>query len=182
MSDAEVDAAIAEAVENATSSTSTSTTSTTVTTTTVPESTTTTLSEEQIAQLEFDEDVAKIKKLWRDMSDSWFEGLDAGYDFLATHNHPDSACTREMFEDHYRWPDEYGEEIVIDASTIERDDGWRVPLGPDGLGVPRGRIYIHQATITSDHPGQVDTPWFGEIHTVIFGGASYLSRPCSEDY
>ena len=55
----------------------------TTTTTTAP--TTTSLSAEQIAQAELEADTDLIADLYRDFSDSWFLGLEAGCETLAQH-------------------------------------------------------------------------------------------------
>ena len=128
-------------------STTTTITSTTITTTTTMP-TTTTLSLEQLEQQQYDADVVLIKKLWRDYSDSWDSGVDAGYEFLAKNNYPAYECEADDYRKLWRYSEGYSDEVIVDEDTIERDDGWAIPGTDIGGGqVPDGRVYIMKMSL-----------------------------------
>lgn len=161
-----------------TASTTTTTTSTT-TTTTIPPTTTTTLSEEQLAEMEFEEDVQKIKQLWRRFSDSWAASTDAAYEYITQHNHPLKECTGEDWRDDRNLPDEYWSEIVVHEATIERDDGWPIPSGSNAGVVPDGRVYIMTVTATQGAPTLDVGEQTLEVHAAIDpDGEAYFFFDC----
>ena len=151
------------------------------TTTTVPPTITTTLSEEELAAIQYDQDVKAIKTLWRRYSDSWFAGVEAGYAYLAEHNHPAERCSAEEFS---RWEavEGFQEEIVVDEATIERDDGWPIPGGRANGIVPDGRIYIMSMTDTIIAPGFDPSATVIEGHTTVLDdGTALFFFPCPEE-
>lgn len=153
--------------------TTTLSTTTSTTTTTFPPTTTTTLSEEELAQIEYEADTSLVRALWRGHSDSWFDGLEAGVAYQVAHNHPDLTCTADQFLANLRETgaeDGYQEEVVLNADTIERDDGWTLS---DTGEVPEGRIYIHQMTITFSQPGFESASELIEAHSAILDGQAY---------
>lgn len=171
--DAESTATVAPAAAVVTTVTPTTTTAA-PTTTTAPPPTTTTLSPEEVAAARYEADVALIQELWRSSSDSWLTSIEAGFDFAAAHNYPPGECTTDdlraaagdIAEDHF-------EEIIVDADTIERHDGWVIPVGPREGEVPKGRVYIFSA--------QDSRPWGTrtvEIHTTIWMGEAYFFLDC----
>jgi hypothetical protein len=128
-------------------------TTTTVTTTTMMP-TTTTLSLEELEQEQYDADVVLIKKLWRDYSDSWDGGVDAGYEYLAKNNYPAYECEVDDYRKLWVFSDGYSNEVIVDEDTIERDDGWAIPGTDIGGGqVPDGRVYIMRMSVILRTPG-----------------------------
>jgi hypothetical protein len=138
---------------NSTIAPTTTITSTTITTTTTMP-TTTTLSLEQFEQQQYDADVVLIKKLWRDYSDSWDGGVDAGYGYLAKNNYPAYECEVDDYRKLWVYSDGYSDEVIVDEDTIERDDGWAIPGTDIGGGqVPDGRVYIMKMSLIFRSPG-----------------------------
>ena len=156
--------------------TSTTTSTPTSTTTTVEPTTTTTLSEEDLAAIQFGDDVQAIKTLWRRFSDSWSGSSEAGYQYITEHNHPLEECTGEDWKEWRELPPDYWLEVVIDDTTIERDDGWPMPSGPNAGEVPDGRIYIMTGTFNDAVTAGETTL---EIHSVVApDGTPYFFFSC----
>ncbi len=130
--------------------------------------------------VEFEADVALIKELWRGFSDSWSEGLEAGYGYVADHNHPVLECETADFETYrLRLPDPFRWELVVRDTSIERDDGW-VVQDAAGVGVvPDGRIYLHQGTSVyrGDFPTETRE---NESHSAILDGEAVFFFPCRD--
>jgi hypothetical protein len=158
----------------ATTTSSSSTTTVPPTTTTEPPPTTTTLSPDERAAAYQAADVELIKELWRSYSDSWSTSEEAGFNFAVAHNYPPGECTVDDFRSSGYFADEgHYEEIVVDADTIERHDGWVMPAEPGQGEVPRGRVYVYSAQITN--PLFVGT---AEIHATIWKGEAYFFLTC----
>lgn len=151
------------------------------TTTTVPPTTTTTLSEEELAAIQYDEDVKAIKTLWRRFSDSWLAGSANGYQYITDHNHPLEECTGEDWK---AWKgitdEEHSVEAIVDESTIERDDGWPMPSGPNVGTVPEGRIYIFSMSFTEYVENFDPNEATLEVHSLIdASGTTYFFFGCT---
>lgn len=128
---------------------------------------------------EFNEDVALIEGLWRGFSESWSDGAEAGYAFVADHNHPVLECEADDFEPfRLRLPDPFRWEVVVNDSSIERDDGWEIHRGGVSEG-PAGRIYVHQNTVTYTGNFPEETR-FTESHSAILDGQAVFFFPCRE--
>lgn len=103
-------------------------------------------------------DVPLIRLLFRNETDSWFESVDAGVAQLITDAYPGlgltpAACRASLWIDSSKpidyVPPDYQEEFVLDASSIARDDGWRINWDTPLKGqVPKGRIYSMNVTST----------------------------------
>jgi hypothetical protein len=146
--------------------TTTTTMPTVTTTTTMP--TTTTLSLEQLVQQQYDADVVLIKKLWRDYSDSWDGGVDAGYGYLAKNNYPAYECEVDDYRKLWVFSDGYSNEVIVDEDTIERDDGWAIPGTDIGGGqVPDGRVYIMRMSVILRTPGYDPDASDTESHVTV---------------
>lgn len=158
------------------------TTTSSSTTTTLPPTTTTTLSVEELAAIQYEEDVKAIKALFRRYSDSWFGGEEVGFAYIEANNYPDEGCTAEEFAEGWQVVDGFQEELVVDDSTVERDDGWPIPGGRAAGIVPEGRIYIMSAEIIDTAPGYSPTVQAAEIHaTVLNDGKAYFFFGCPVD-
>jgi len=153
----------------------------TTTSTSTTLATTTTLSQEQLEALQLEADIPAIKTLWRRFSDSWSGGVEAGYNLLTEHNHPLEECSGEDWKEWRGITDEeLSMEVVVDEATIERDDTWPLPSGPNAGTVVEGRIYIHQATITEYLEGYDPNTATLEIHTVVDDqGDAFFFFSCS---
>jgi len=138
--------------------------------------------EEELAQLQYEEDVKAIKELWRRHSDSWLSSNapQSAFEYLEEHNYPGMACTSEGFEDNYgELEDGYAEEVIVDVDTVERDDGWAIPGGGFEGIIPEGRIYIFSMTITVSSPDRLPTVEEIEVHAVIQeDGTAYYFTAC----
>ncbi len=153
----------------------------TSTTTTVPPTTTSTISEEHLAAIQYEEDVETIKTLLRRYSDSWFCGIQAAYVYLEEHNYPAEECTAEDFATSFNVTEGFQEEIVVDESTIERDDGWPIPGGAASGTVPEGRIYIFTVTVTDRDPGFNPVEQVGDVHAIVLDeGTTYFFFACGK--
>ena len=151
-------------------------------TTTVPPTAATTLSEEELAAIQYDEDVKAIKTLWRRYSDSWFAGVESGYAYIEEHNYPAEECTAEDFEAVYARPEGFQEEAIVDAETVERDDGWAIPWGAGSGTVPDGRIYIQTVDFTASEPGFTPSISQAEVHAAVLDdGITYFFFDCRKD-
>jgi hypothetical protein len=155
----------------------TTTTSTLVTTTTTL-GTTTTLSQEELDAIQFESDVELIVALWRGFSDSWFENLDAAYEYTAAHNYPDEGCTASDYEDLEGYSDGTRQEVIVLQETIERDDGWTVSGGNMSGQTPDGPIYIFQALFSFVDPGFAPQESRAEVHTAIKDGEAFFFITC----
>lgn len=73
-------------------------------------------------------------------------------------------------------------EVVVDESTIERDDGWPLPSGPNAGTVPAGRIYIFAGTFTNAGDGMELNEQTFEAHALVAsdGMASFFFG-CGKD-
>jgi hypothetical protein len=154
------------------------TTTTSTTTTTIP--TTTTLSAEELAAAQHESDVQKIKGLWRAWSDIWFSGYDTAIQYAVEHNYPGEGCTAEDFESSTfaDLPEGYGEEAIVDESTIEGDDGWQIPGGQAAGSVPEGRVYIMSVTFTYSAPDYESSTETEEVHATVVGDNTYFFFDC----
>lgn len=93
--------------------------------------------------------------------------------YQVANNHPIVTCTEDQFLADLRATgaeDGYQEEVVLNADTIERDDGWQFSLVDE---VPDGRIYIHQMTMTFSQPGYTPSSSLIEGHSAILDGRAY---------
>lgn len=147
------------------------------TTTTTAAPTTTTLSEAEIAQAELAVDTNLIANLYRDYSDSWYLGVEAGYQFLAAHNHPSLECTVDEFRSFFEWAEGSTDESIVHQATVERQDGW---ILPDTAAVPEGRIYVYQITYITDEPGYDPVETLREVHASVIDGDPFFFYPCRE--
>lgn len=156
--------------------------------TTAPETTAppTTISPEEAAAAELEADRALILQMWRDASDSWGSGdeagMTAGFQFLVDNSYPGTtsgtaASCRANYEGGIPLIS-YQEEIVVHADTIARDDGWIVPGGAGEGIAPGGRIYIHQITFTPYIDGQVGEQQLAEVHTTVEDGRAFMFIDC----
>lgn len=153
------------------------TTQATTTTTTLPPTTTTTLSPEEIAQAELEADTEVIKAMWREYSDSWFGGAMSGIESLSKFNHWMLECSLEDYEA-AGWVDGDEVEIIVDAASIERADGWTTTNVSGETITPDGRIYIMTADIASRFAKFDDELTKSEIHAVVVGGAAWMIWGC----
>ena len=97
-----------------------------------------------------------------------------GYTFVAAHNHPVLDCDPMDFEDYrLRLPASLQWGVDVNEATIERDDTWPIA----NLGVPEGRVYVHQNTVTFS--GEfLEESRFEESHTAILDGGAVFFFPC----
>jgi len=137
------------------------------------EPTTTTLSEEDLAALQLEEDSKLIRQLWRDFSDSWVGGVDAALAFMADNSYRERGCTAEDYRNVADPLEGDRTEVVVHADTIELDSDW---LDPTSGPTPQGRIYIMQATVTNPFGSST----LSEIHTTILDGSAYLFIECRD--
>ncbi len=112
-------------------------------------------------------DVTAIKNLWRQYSDSWIEGVEAGYAYMAANNHPLEGCTAEDFRRALDFPDGYRDEVAVDEGSVERDDDWVIPGGAAGGTIPDGRIYVLTVVRTYSQPGSEPVDQTVDLHTVV---------------
>lgn len=151
---------------------------TTPTSTINPPTTTTTPDQAVIDALEHEADADLIVQLWRDYSDSWAGGADAGFQFMADNIHPAEGCTKEELQDYYIWPDGTSDEVVAMRDTIQRDDGWTISGGEGDGQVPEGRIYTLQIQGSNSIPGEGTEEYVAEIHTSIVDGRPLFFFAC----
>ena len=162
------------------------TTEATTTTSTVPPTTTTTLSPEAIAQAEYDADSRLIKTLFRRFSDSWSGGLSGGLEDAATYEasnvYPDLLCTYEsIMELNSDLPDGYRVEYIVDGDSIERDDGWTMPIGPSKGEPIDGRLYILTLETTYSSTDFLPSVERAEVHATVVDGEAYFFFACWPD-
>lgn len=73
----------------------------------------------------------------------------------------------------------YAEEALVDADTIERDDGWTIASGPLEGTNAEGRVYIYSLSITYSAPGDVSSSQDFEAHATVFDdGSTYFFYAC----
>lgn len=126
------------------------------------------------ASAEHRADTVLIQNLWRDFSDAWSQGSISGYTFVAAHSHPVLDCDPTDFEDYrLRLPASLQWGVDVNEATIERDDTWPIA----NLGVPEGRVYVHQNTVTFSGEFPEESR-FEESHTAILDGGAVFFFPC----
>ena len=161
---------------------STTTTTQPPTTTTEPATTTTTIDPAVLAAEEFEADKRKIRLLWTDYSDSWFQGRDNAVTFIVKRNHPAMGYTFEDFACTYTGIGEgYHEEVIVNTLSIIRTDEWVLPGLAGSVGepspidgtIPSGRLYAVQVEFTTTEPGFDPTLQAMEIHVAIVANVAY---------
>ena len=139
--------------------------------------TTTTIDPAVIAQQEFENDVALIRRVWGDFSDSYHWGNEAVVDFIVSHNHPDLGITSDDFPCTLARQDGWRREILVDTNSVVRSDGWVLPPGLgtniDGQ-VPRGRLYAVQIELSYGYEGAALTTEKAEVHVAIINDQAVL--------
>jgi hypothetical protein len=144
--------------------------------------TTTTISEEEAAEQQFEADLVLIKQMWRSYSDSWSSGVEAGNESAAKYTHPLRQCTADDFDSYLRLPNGWQEEIIINQDSVERDDGWTIPGTSIGSGeAPDGRIYIMEAKIIWSEPGKTPTTQEAEIHASVNFQTPHFFMVCRDE-
>ena len=150
------------------------------TSTPIQPSTSTTLSPEELAAAEYESDVDAIQQLWRGYSDAWLGGKEAAIAYKVAHTHPALECSVEDYEAWYAATGEgFLEEWVVDAASVERDDGWAIHSGPASGQVPEGRIYILTVTGTTSDTGITPLVETSEVHSTVNDTGAYFFFPCS---
>ncbi len=180
----ELDAAVAQAVEQQAtvrtpgeSEVANDPTTTIAAPSTTIEATTTTLSEQELADAEYASDMQLIKDLWRGYSDVWFAGVDAGREYMVEHSYRPLHCTAEDFQAVWEVPEGWTDEIIVDASTIERDDDWTLNNGPTAGDEITGRLYIMTIDDVTSYQGSADTQR-AEVHTTIMADRAWFFFQC----
>lgn len=123
-------------------------------------------------------DIALIQRLWSGFSESWSDGVAAGYAFVAGHNHPILDCDEGDFEaQRARVPQTLRWQLVLDAESIQRHDTWVIRDSTGALAVPEGRIYRHRgtATFSGDFPTETQP---NESHSAVVNGEAVFFFPC----
>ena len=102
---------------------------------------------------------------------------------MAEHNYPAMECMAEDFAFGYGETAEgYQEEVVVDQTTIERDDGWVIPAEVAVGTIPDGRIYIMKTTWTFSAPGFTPTDEVIEVHTTLLDdGTAHFFIGCGKE-
>jgi hypothetical protein len=150
-------------------------------TTTKP--TTTTLSPEALAALEYESDVGSINQLWRDETTAWAGGFDSGLQFWVDNNYPDMGCNVDDYMAS-RFTDGRIEGLQIERiaspPTIGLDEGWIIP-GGKLEGVPaKGRVYIMSITDSLSAPGYPQAPpATRDLHVTILDDQAHFFFGCS---
>jgi hypothetical protein len=122
-------------------------------------------------------DLPLIKSIWRNNSDAWGDGGNAGQvaatAFDTANNYPGVDGNLAKCD-----PDRsagYTEEYVLDESSVQRDDGWVMTFGALRGQTPKGRIYIMKVTTSFSNglPQQLD-----ELHVTLLDGKPYFFYFC----
>lgn len=124
---------------------------------------------------QYESDQRTIKRLWRGQSDAFSVSTQHGFSFMAANNYPGLGGSAEecrTFDDGYRAPDGYWQEIVVHDGTAERDDDWRMPDGPTAGQPLQGRVYILTVTFTEGEPGYAPLTYVMELHTTVLPDGS----------
>jgi len=128
---------------------------------------------------QYEADVDLILQLWEGFSDSWVGGVEAGYAFMASHNHPMLECVASDFDSHRsQVPDPLYWEIALDVASIERHNSWVLRSSTGALVPPEGRIYRHRGTakFSGDFPTETRQ---NEAHSAVLDGRGVFFFPCS---
>lgn len=163
------------AAATTTSSTSPSTSTSTSTTTS------TTIDPAVLAALEKQADTAKIQKLWRDYSDAWSNGVAYAVRYSYDHNYPtlrETETVAKCLGAYNDYPKNYAEEYIVDAATVQRDDGWNAQIGH--LRGPRqGRVYVFTMHTNYAGAGINWQPRTDEAHvSILDDGNPYFFTVC----
>jgi hypothetical protein len=140
-----------------------------------------------VSTAEFEADKKLIIELWRGLSDAWGDGqtpeqIDAGFERIVETTYPGSgltvaSCKANVLIDPSIEITQFKARETVDQSTIERDDGWKVPGGTlDGI-VPTGRLYTMRVHVilTVNNISEVNED---EVHVAIDGGRAYHFPGC----
>ena len=155
------------------------TTSIAVTTSAVESSTTSKApSPDEIAAAELSVDVERIESLFGDYSAEWFVSLEAATTYIADKVYPALGCTPKSALATYGGVEGQRESIVVLVDTVERADGWMMPIGPTAGELIEGRIYLFVTETTVSVPGLDDVVTQDEAHATVIGDSARFFFQC----
>jgi hypothetical protein len=124
-------------------------------------------------------DADLIIAVFRGRRDAWLSGVDNGLKYLVDHVYPGSGATIDTCRDAIGNPGNgYGEEHVVDKTSIAPDTEWRIPVGPLKGTKPDGRTYILKATLTDGGGGVAQQSTTTELHSTVVDGKAYFYEQC----
>jgi hypothetical protein len=173
--------AVASSASLATTPPATATSTSAAATTTTVAPTTTTDPTEGDKQL--------VRSLYYGFSQSWRDGLDAGFGFMAAHEDPlyrytASECKAKWLVDPSGKPvdgsaiTQYSDSIVPDVSTMALDPHWVIPAGHSAGQRPEGRTYIVTVTESFTENGSGVPQKTSQLHVTILNGEAYFYYQC----
>jgi hypothetical protein len=168
-----------EGASGTTKALSVPTTPTVVTTTEVePTTSAAVLSAEEIVAVELASDVGRIEELFHDYSDEWFVSLEAATTYIAEHVYAPLDCTPKSALATFGGMEGQRESIVVLGDTIERADGWIMPIGPSAGDLIEGRIYSFITETTVSVPGHDDVVSRDAAHATVSDGTAHFFFQC----
>jgi len=153
-----------------------------IVTTTSIESTTSlaALSAEAKASAQLVVDVDRIEELFRGYSDEWFVSLEAATTYIAENVYQPLGCTPKSALDTFGGVEGQRESIVVLGDTVERADGWMMPIGPSAGEHIEGRVYSFVTETTVSIPGFDDVVTEDAAHATISGDSARFFFQCWE--
>jgi molecular chaperone DnaK len=140
---------------------------------------------EELAAAQYEADVRLLLDLWGGHTASWSGGIASGVSYVVTHNYPGLGYTMDQCLAYVReqlgWQDGGGEEVVVNADTIARDDGWgwTLPPGtPEAGQRPAGRIYVMSTNGTWSDGAGVEESFTYNAHATVVGSTAYYFWVC----
>lgn len=127
---------------------------------------------------QYESDVAKIKSMYRAVSDGFGASTTEGFRRTAAYNYPGmgnsyEACRTWGWGGAGEWaPEGYSVEYIVDEPTVERDDGWTMPDGPIAGQRIEGRIYIQRVEIYQWDPWYGSNSGAAEVHATVLADGS----------
>jgi hypothetical protein len=140
--------------------------------------TTVAVSPDKIAAAEFAADVDRIESLFNGYSQMWFVSLEAATTHISDNVYPALGCTPKSALATFGGVEGQRESIVVLTDTIERADGWVMPIGPTTGEPITGRIYVFITETTVSVPGLDDVVTKDEAHATVVGDEALFFFQC----
>lgn len=138
------------------------------------------LSSEEITSAELAMDVDRIEELFRGYSDEWFVSLEAATTYIAENVYQSLGCTPKSALDTFGGVEGQRESIVVLGDTVERADGWMMPIGPSAGEHIEGRVYSFVTETTVSIPGLDDVVTKDAAHATVHGDSARFFFQCWE--
>jgi len=104
--------------------------------------------------------------------------LDAATTYIAENVYPALSCTPKSALATYGGVEGQRESIVVLVDSVERADGWVMPIGPTAGEPIEGRIYLFVTETTVSVPGLDDVVTQDKAHATVIGDSAHFFFEC----